>query len=688
MHPWIIDANEMKAPQISVFQSNLLHPTRSIQRFLEPDSPMMIVVAPKGFGKTLLLKAKRLSLTDPSLTILPSGQSLLDKPGGSPSPPSGKEYADTRDNPAYWKNLWIISIAITILKHQDIHPKSLSALIERIFLEEKLKSPCDIFDALLSASYPEYTKAIASHRDKLQPEIRSVHNSICVFIDNIDESYEDMLRTYRTQVGLNMFGGAKEAYWYLSQLGLALASRELSELNSHLRIYASIRSEVKQRSITKSSFGIQLKSRSLEIAYTDGDLKSIIEKNILAEDKSNLFANTHSIIESFVGKDNLKIFHPKTGDEEDFIDFWIRHSLRRPRDIVSIGKHISDLSPVERNLRSLRQAVRDSSREVANAYMAEMAPHLAGFDPAILMGLIKSNTLSQTDVVAISKDYADAYKRRHDASVETHTAHVFCALYKIGLLGTVRQNGDSELVQEFVQSGSLSLDEVNILPDADLYLIHPILDDLIAAQSTKYFSNLNELNVIGVRRRWRDERAISYVLKGDLRNYSSIMQDSLKQRRFTDLLKSAAEQYCSDLDYGMVSGGDSILIADNNPVSVISAAQHIEQRISHSEFKGSFRFGGEAGYVMVDGSGDEQTVSGLSVRTAARLEPHVSAGEIWVTEEFVQRMRDQFSSEIYRFEEIDSDSAPSLANEEGRFNIAKTPRDDPIFTKLFRIQPL
>ncbi|QJU58969.1 adenylate/guanylate cyclase domain-containing protein [Sphingomonas sp. AP4-R1] len=685
----MIDANEMKASQISVFQTNLLHPTKSIKAFLESNSTTMIVVAPKGFGKTLLLKAKRLSITDPSITILPSGQSLLDKPAGSPSPPASKEYSDTRDNPAYWKGLWTIAIAIGVLKHEKWHPEGLPPVLERIFAEKELTSICDIFDPLLSASYADYIKIVACYNDKLKLSMRNISHNISIFIDNIDEYYEDMLRAQHMDVGTNLYGEAKEIYWYLAQLGIALASREINEHNSHIRVYASIRSEVKQRSITKSSFGIQLTSRSLQMNYSDHDLKQIIEKNILAEKKPNLLPGGTTPIDKFLGKDCISVFHPKTGDQEDFLDFWIRHTLRRPRDIVLVGRHISALEPRDRNARSLRQAVRTASREIARGFMAEMEPHLAGFDPDILIGLIRSNTLSAAELARISAEYAQLYEKKYEARGELHTDHVFCALYKIGLLGVIRNDEQTyERIQDFLPLGSVALDEIHVLPDADLYLIHPILDDLIGTRSTRYFNGLNDLNVIGAGRRWRDERSVSYVLKGDLKGYSEIMKDVPKSRKFKELLDASAREYFHNIDHPDVHQGDSILLIDTNPVSVITAARAIEERIANSEFKGTFRFGGEAGYVMIDGSDQNRNVSGMALRTAARLEPHVTPGEIWVTEDFVTRVKEQFRSDIYQFEEIAAEDAPALGTQDGRFNLAKNERDEPIFTKLFRVRPL
>ena len=105
MQAWIIDASEMDAEDILNFRSNLLHPNPEIRSFLRPDEKgTTIVIAPKGFGKTLLLKAKRLSIQDKYAHILPSG-ALVEKPGGLPSVIPTSDYGDLRDSEGYWRSV-------------------------------------------------------------------------------------------------------------------------------------------------------------------------------------------------------------------------------------------------------------------------------------------------------------------------------------------------------------------------------------------------------------------------------------------------------------------------------------------------------------------------------------------------------------------------------------------------------
>ena len=82
----------------------------------EPGSGrQVIVVATKGFGKTLLLKAKRiLYQRDGRATCLPVGN-LLDKPIGDKV--FGKEVlAFLAASSLPWSKLWLTAVAVTTLK--------------------------------------------------------------------------------------------------------------------------------------------------------------------------------------------------------------------------------------------------------------------------------------------------------------------------------------------------------------------------------------------------------------------------------------------------------------------------------------------------------------------------------------------------------------------------------------------
>src|SRR5437899_12048606 len=81
MRAWTVDADDIRVAED--FDDALLHHTPEIDSFLHLDrDDKLIVIGTKGFGKTLLLKAKRiLYQRDGRAACLPAGN-LLDKPTG------------------------------------------------------------------------------------------------------------------------------------------------------------------------------------------------------------------------------------------------------------------------------------------------------------------------------------------------------------------------------------------------------------------------------------------------------------------------------------------------------------------------------------------------------------------------------------------------------------------------------
>src|SRR5215470_40781 len=302
MQAWIIDASEMDAEDILSFRSNLLHPNPEIRSFLKPDNKgTTIVIAPKGFGKTLLLKAKRLSIQDKYARILPSG-ALVEKPSGLPSVIPTSDYGDLRDSEGYWRSVWLLSFTIAVLRATDHMPTDqglarCSRPLRAIFQDDNLVSVWEIFDHILSAPVHTYHQLNNDYNDALLPAFRRLHESTAIFVDNIDEYYEGVLREMNAErhpAGGHTPGGrVKRSFWHLAQHGIAAAARELSQINSHVKIYVSIRKEVLQGIIGDTHFGQQLRSKSLIISYTDSDLLEIIHKNIAHSDAEDL-ADPHA----------------------------------------------------------------------------------------------------------------------------------------------------------------------------------------------------------------------------------------------------------------------------------------------------------------------------------------------------------------------------------------------------------
>src|SRR5262249_55073216 len=114
MRAWTVDADDIRVAED--FDAALLHRTPEIDSFLTPDrDDKFIVIATKGFGKTLLLKAKRtLYQGEGRAECLPSGN-LLDKPIGDKI--FGREALTFfAASPLPWSKPWLTAIAVATLK--------------------------------------------------------------------------------------------------------------------------------------------------------------------------------------------------------------------------------------------------------------------------------------------------------------------------------------------------------------------------------------------------------------------------------------------------------------------------------------------------------------------------------------------------------------------------------------------
>jgi len=87
MRAWTVDADDVQiADDLDV---TLLHRTSWIESFLEQKrSDQFIVTATKGFGKTLLLKAKRISYSHGAATCIPDNTSSTSRSATRSSTPA------------------------------------------------------------------------------------------------------------------------------------------------------------------------------------------------------------------------------------------------------------------------------------------------------------------------------------------------------------------------------------------------------------------------------------------------------------------------------------------------------------------------------------------------------------------------------------------------------------------------
>lgn len=641
MQTWVVDAFNIPIDEVDEFEASLLHRTPAIERFLANDNRQShVVVGPKGFGKTLLIRAKRVKLMHDGIVTLPRN-TPVDKPVGTTPIFSQEQARHILNERSYWSNVWMCAFIICFVKEHKSFDGEVSKLycseVSRCLSTPTMSSPSDMLKVFLRLNPSEYFQLVEDI-DVLTPSFRAIHSSTYLFLDNVDEFFDIHLPLARDFRGA-VHGVRKREFWHSAQIGAVDAARELSRINSHLRVYCSIRKEALEEAIRHDTQALQIRGACLELEYSRSDLRAILIKNIEAESDSVVVdRKATDPFERWVGKEGAGLEHDITGEIEEIADYIIRHSLRRPRDIIFIGRDIAQLAPGDRSPARIKEIVNAAAAVIARDYMAECRPHLSGFDPDLLFPLIESNVLGKQDIEALTLRYADAYAAKYQGDAED-TLEVFATLYRLGLMGYVSFDR-SKRIQVFRSPGGPAVVQSESLPDAEQYLIHPVLSDLIKAKlPAEYARNLNRMNIIAPDRAWRMDSDGFFAIQGDIVGFSETME-GVGYPEFVERFRRLVREAGVDLQCYESVEGDSVMFADQNPRKVIDAAHFLLHELLKFEPAKSIRFGADYGVMVVKKARKDRPASafGMPLQIAARTRHYADPGELRLTDEFRTRL--------------------------------------------------
>lgn len=392
-------------------------------------------------------------------------------------------------------------------------------------------------------------------------------------------------------------------------------------------------------------------------------------------------------IAAFAGRD--RVTHSYTGEQEDVFDYIYRHTLQRPRDLMTIGQKLSDLPPEERRSEpKLKAAVNQAATEIAEEYLNEISPYIGDVDLVRLFAMLPRHILPRDEVEAIREQYEAV-----TAAAGGSDGHVFGILYRAGLLGCIHQDLVSGTrVQRFLRPGDEALDRGCDLPSSTHYLVHPVLAELVAEFSPEYARNIDPVNVVGDGRPWREqgetgdarERALC-VLKADIKEFSRFMEAADTGHAVRETLRKAVAHHAAHCLWYEVSEGDAVTIAHDDPNAMINTALRMSEDLFEAPGNPQLRIALDHGPVRLDDGPDGRpvVVGGEPLRRAARIEPHVTAGEIWGTDEFRQALE----ARPTRYQASPIPPAPDSAGPAGAINVRKPGSSEPdIWVRLYRIE--
>ena len=509
MSIWSVDADDIK--KCEDFNENLFYKTYWIEDFLDLErESKFFVIATKGFGKTYLLKAKRIYYQNfkKDISCIPENE-LLDRPIGDKI--FSKEMLLLYNTLENWSNLWLASLLITILKHEGkTNNLTLDHSVASILNDKNLKTVTDHFVNILSFGRNSFFKLCDECEIKLAPTVRDIHTPIAIFIDNIDEYFNKHVEIVKQSRRSSDIGELSPNIWYYSQMGLIIAAYNLYRINHHIRIFASIRKEAFLKLAEDSSMIQQYRGTSIDIKYPYDDLKEIFERNIKSEKENRLAypaQKAKNPIYSFLGVTHIT--NRYTYEKEDAFDYIYRHTILRPRDFMTIGGKISlELEPKQRNEDNISKIINKAASEIAQQYINEFLPHLR-MNIDKLFSMITSNILAKEQIRNICSKY-NKIACIDRACKKCNKTHIFCDLHKVGLLGYIAvESTTGRKIQKFLMPGEKTFAPIGILPDSSHYLIHPVLDEIIRkANNTVYESNINSTNALGYDRHWKTEKEI------------------------------------------------------------------------------------------------------------------------------------------------------------------------------------
>jgi len=643
--PWQIDAVDVTLADLAETYDNGVHKTPQIRAFIvEPGGQRSIVSARKGIGKTLLLKAKRHfmeSVTRDSGSFHCFPKNALVEKHGAIHPIYTKNQAAFWSDYGYWRDVWVIAIAFGTLNYLRLHTdyriagtaQIRSAYLRDILSNDLQKFVIDFMAEILGLQVSEFTALREDYQRIVLPQYRSMHHQVALFIDNVDEflhvlSHEGDDRAVYKQINRDA--------WYLGQIALARAIHDLHGVNPHVRVYAAIRKEAISASAMshyKETIATQVRGRIFEISYSEDDLKSIFSLNVDLEDDDHLVEPAAGDrLQRFLGTANLTIDHAYTGRQEQAFPCLLRHSFKRPRDLMAFGRAISEVPVAARNSRTIKQAIFEEARRLTIEYLSELRPLTDLPDEDELFKLIPRNVLAPEDLRGIAERYAAA-------KGEAGEAHPFCALYRIGLVGYVRSDEKGQARQRFLSLGEADLSKDGILPAASTFLVHPALDDAIAhVAGGDYLQNYHPVNIVGDELPWTYDVPLSFVARGDIVLFNEVMKDADLRSTYPVWFERMVRAECRDAGHCKVEHGDTVLIIDQNPKRILGCIRRIARALRDHAFPRSIRFGIASGIIDFYATRDGREPLGLALRLAARLEPRAPDGCILATRDFAEQV--------------------------------------------------
>ncbi len=539
MVPWTVDA-----AGVDVANLRIPHCREDLRVFLESrvGSLHRILVAPKGYGKTLYLKYKarriRELYSDKGIPIFPSSVKSQDIEFLKLSLDWREMWQDVaRLTINDWSLLWQFVLTAKGVQMLD----AVAGLDDYLgnLLQRKTEPVADLLSAVIR-DRAQFGLNKTQRLRQLRQAFNDADRDAVIFIDNTDEMFvglervlqlrEVELKPLKAQTSTAVADAFRQedaelsaevaktnpAMWKAAQVGLLLAVREIERSVQLLSVYTTLRAEAINTAAHEDA--LQAKSYIVPITYEEDDLEAIFGWHVELMPKEELAApDLQHPAERLMGAGPLAHSYVRTIDgvlrEETPFDLILRHTTLSPRELIVIGGHIARLSKADRTgpdrSDRIRRAIGKATGELLDYFRFNAIPRwmedwereLAKFSAPVMRGDVALEVLGPASA----------------------------KFYSYGLLGVARPNGTlGQYSQTFLTQwdGDYAAQELP-LPRADYYFLHPWLHDWAKRFNDEF--SLEQSNIVGSKCTYRPPGLVRVKIGRDANNRPTLWADNVPE---------------------------------------------------------------------------------------------------------------------------------------------------------------
>jgi hypothetical protein len=492
---WDIDADIIRIGQGGITKQ--LFRNSRIDDFLTEEYSMGISGS-KGMGKTFVLKCKRLLSQNEGLLVLPR-DSLLDTAGAIELSKSHIKLLCVYNN---WVNLWISCISVFLLSEKEVRSKVYQTDFFDYLSPETIKiidePNVGIFSVLkkvLSLKNKRQLNQFIGEAPNLIELLKFTNLEIALYVDKLEEPFNTL--NFNTEDNtFQVREGFKLSAWRNSQVAFAEAVYRLYSTLQHIKIFYGIRQEALNSAQELTTEHEKVIGRIKELQYSNTDLLDMFSLYVKNEKPENLISFSNSKVnntpfEAFIG---IKTVMHRTKIDETGWEYLLRHTLKRPRDIMSVCLNLYDNIICDSELRKneasrlakFRICVNSVARSMCEDYIRIQAP------------LMSDNIGFADDIISISKNFpTDIFNKdsivmycgnmntskgfdcRKDCQ-KCDNPHYFSILNNLGLLGHIRKSVNSGIYENKMNhiGSSVYIPNRSSLEYADIYYAHPAYSNI------------------------------------------------------------------------------------------------------------------------------------------------------------------------------------------------------------------